>query len=487
MASQVRLSRARAHPQHACARAPRAAAHERIETSDPSAGPSRPPPVSCCSLAHNRNQNRRRPAFLPPPTTTDNKQQNPFTLGDGDGYDLNTTYVPPATAADGSSIALDVDADAVVPAIGGGAAVGGATAAAAAAAAAAAPAPAPALTFAPSTASAAPVGGTIRPPAPGAAAGGGGGGSNGFPSSSRPPAAPPSASDDDDPSKAPFWSPRRYRPYFDVDTSQVLNRVAHSFLGPFRPSFMAATADSPDLYGPFWVATTLVLVTAVAGNYADYLSFSRWASSSSSSPGGGGGGSAKDAAGAGAPATPPSPAPGGGGGAANGTSAAPPQPPPEIPDPTGRAAQGGPSVADLQWYNDYAKVSYSALLFYGYVFALGFGLWFALRWLRSEMRLASVWCVYGYAMTAFVPAAFLCIAPAGWARSLVVALATASSGLFLVANLKAAIFEAAPARATALLGLVVAAHAGVGLALRMYFFSFSSKADLVAGGGGKAG
>jgi hypothetical protein len=409
-----------------------------------------------------------QPSSQTPQPNPKQPKQNPFTLGDGDGYDLNTTYVPPSTAADGS-IALDVDADAVVPAIGGG----GATAAPAAPAPAAAPAPP--LAFAPSTASAAPVSGTIRPaaaaaPTTTAPAGGGGG-------PSRPPPAPTNPVDDD-PSKAPFWSPRRYRPYFDVDTSQVLDRVAHSFLGPFRPSFMAATADTPDLYGPFWVATTLVLVTAVAGNYADYLSFSRWAAA-----GGGGmdGVPAKDASGA---AMPPSPSPRDAAGGNGTTPDASPAPPgPEIPDPTGRSSSSGPSVAELQWYNDYAKVSYSALLFYGYVFALGFGLWFALRWFRSEMRLANVWCVYGYAMTAFVPAAFLCIVPAGWARSLVVALATASSGLFLVANLKAAIFEAAPARATVLLGGVVAAHAGVGLALRMYFFSFSSKEDLLAGGG----
>jgi protein YIPF1/2 len=384
-------------------------------------------------------------------------------LADGDGYDLNTSYVPPSFAdAD--------DADAVVPAIGGAAAAGTTPAAAAAATAstAAAPAAAPALAFAPSTASAAPVSGTIRPAAAAAPPAGGGGGFGGGGGPPRPPAASGNPADPEDPSKAPFWSPRRYRPYFDVDTSQVLDRVAHSFLGPFRPSFMAATADAPDLYGPFWVATTLVLVTAVAGNYADYLSFSRWAAGG----GGAGAGADKAAGGSAAPAPPPG----------NGTAAAG-GPPPEIPDPTGRS-DGSSSVSELQWYNDYAKVSYSALLFYGYVFALGFGLWFALRWFRSEMRLANVWCVYGYAMTAFVPAAFLCIFPAGWARSLVVALATASSGLFLVANLKAAIFEAAPARATALLAGVVCAHAGVGLALRMYFFSFSSKRDFLAGGGG---
>jgi hypothetical protein len=42
----------------------------------------------------------------------------------------------------------------------------------------------------------------------------------------------------------------------------VVWRVGSSFLGPFRPDFMAVTLSSPDLYGPFWVATTLIFVTA---------------------------------------------------------------------------------------------------------------------------------------------------------------------------------------------------------------------------------
>jgi len=41
-------------------------------------------------------------------------------------------------------------------------------------------------------------------------------------------------------------------------------RVGSSFLGPLKPDFMSVTMTSPDLYGPFWVATTLIFVTAGA-------------------------------------------------------------------------------------------------------------------------------------------------------------------------------------------------------------------------------
>jgi hypothetical protein len=93
----------------------------------------------------------------------------------------------------------------------------------------------------------------------------------------------------------------------------VLWRVGSSFLGPFKPDFMAVTMTSPDLYGPFWVATTLIFVTAVAGNYAEFIAWNREAAAAGGKGDAGGGGAA------------PIPAPGGGAG-------------------------GGASIADHQWW-----------------------------------------------------------------------------------------------------------------------------------------
>lgn len=75
---------------------------------------------------------------------------------------------------------------------------------------------------------------------------------------------------------------------------------------------------------------------AVAGNYADFVAFHR---------------EQKHAAAAGSNSTDP-------------------------------ASGGSGSMAERQWYTDYAKMSYSALMFYGYVFVLGLVLFFALRWFR---------------------------------------------------------------------------------------------------------
>ena len=62
-----------------------------------------------------------------------------------------------------------------------------------------------------------------------------------------------------------------YRPYFDVDTQDVVDRLKAAVL-PIRASaFADATANNPDLWGPVWVCTSLVFISAAAANYARYV------------------------------------------------------------------------------------------------------------------------------------------------------------------------------------------------------------------------
>ncbi|CAA7399978.1 unnamed protein product [Spirodela intermedia] len=61
-----------------------------------------------------------------------------------------------------------------------------------------------------------------------------------------------------------------YKPYFDVDTSDVLERIKDS-LFPFKATFTEKTANNPDLYGPFWICTTLIFVVAAISAFVAYL------------------------------------------------------------------------------------------------------------------------------------------------------------------------------------------------------------------------
>jgi hypothetical protein len=67
-----------------------------------------------------------------------------------------------------------------------------------------------------------------------------------------------------------FFSVHAYRPYFNVDTSDVVERIIDSVF-PFRGDFVEKTSHNPDMYGPFWICSTLVFLTAALGNLAAYL------------------------------------------------------------------------------------------------------------------------------------------------------------------------------------------------------------------------
>lgn len=69
---------------------------------------------------------------------------------------------------------------------------------------------------------------------------------------------------------APIYSILYYQQFFDVDTTDVASRLTKAMM-PFSTKFIEEVAPNPDLYGPFWVCTTLVFSMAAAGNFANYL------------------------------------------------------------------------------------------------------------------------------------------------------------------------------------------------------------------------
>ncbi|KAG4395511.1 hypothetical protein AAZX31_20G219700 [Glycine max] len=83
-----------------------------------------------------------------------------------------------------------------------------------------------------------------------------------------------SGSGSDEPQRQSGWfqafSLASYKPYFDVDTIDVLDRIKDS-LCPFSGTFNEKTASHPDLYGPFWICTTLIFVAASIGTFVTYI------------------------------------------------------------------------------------------------------------------------------------------------------------------------------------------------------------------------
>ncbi|XP_045402039.1 protein YIPF2 isoform X2 [Lemur catta] len=64
-----------------------------------------------------------------------------------------------------------------------------------------------------------------------------------------------------------FWTFGYYQSFFDVDTSQVMDRIKGSLLPRPGHNFVRHhLRNRPDLYGPFWICATLAFVLAVTGN-----------------------------------------------------------------------------------------------------------------------------------------------------------------------------------------------------------------------------
>jgi hypothetical protein len=58
--------------------------------------------------------------------------------------------------------------------------------------------------------------------------------------------------------------------FFQVKTSEVIQRIMHSLV-PFNPKLLEISQNNPDVYGPFWIYTTLIFVLAASGALTKFL------------------------------------------------------------------------------------------------------------------------------------------------------------------------------------------------------------------------
>jgi len=71
-----------------------------------------------------------------------------------------------------------------------------------------------------------------------------------------------------------FWTVEYYARYFNIDTPQVLDRMLKAVY-PLRPgaeTFLETISPNPDMYGPFWLATTVILLLFVGSSLAGSVS-----------------------------------------------------------------------------------------------------------------------------------------------------------------------------------------------------------------------
>ena len=62
------------------------------------------------------------------------------------------------------------------------------------------------------------------------------------------------------------------QPYFDMSTQDIKQRVIASLM-PLNQKFYMEYEKKPDLYGPFWLIWTLVVVLTISGNLSRYFEY----------------------------------------------------------------------------------------------------------------------------------------------------------------------------------------------------------------------
>lgn len=73
--------------------------------------------------------------------------------------------------------------------------------------------------------------------------------------------------------KISFFQIEYYQQFFNIDTNDVVERIVNSMI-PNRatPSYLKTKLEvNPDLYGPFWITTTLIFTIAISGNIANFF------------------------------------------------------------------------------------------------------------------------------------------------------------------------------------------------------------------------
>uniref|UniRef100_A0A7S0QDF8 Protein YIPF n=1 Tax=Cryptomonas curvata TaxID=233186 RepID=A0A7S0QDF8_9CRYP len=214
-------------------------------------------------------------------------------------------------------------------------------------------------------------------------------------------------------SQQPAAGPRSWNPfslalfqsYFDVDTSDIVIRMKKS-LSLSNELFFADDVAKPDMYGPFWLCTTLILVMAIAGNMGAMMSFV-------------------------------------------------------------------PTEEDQVFLYNFSKLTVASSLLYGYTGVVPVIGWAISKWLlAAPFGLVELVCIYGYALTVFIPAGILLIIPSEIVRWIVLLAAFALSLKFITRNVKDVVMrQLDDQRALVVLGVVAGLHALLALFLKIYFYN----------------
>uniref|UniRef100_A0A3B3ZN22 Protein YIPF n=1 Tax=Periophthalmus magnuspinnatus TaxID=409849 RepID=A0A3B3ZN22_9GOBI len=210
-----------------------------------------------------------------------------------------------------------------------------------------------------------------------------------------------------------FWTFEYYQSFFNVDTTQVLDRVKGSVMPlPGRNFIKHHLRSNPDLYGPFWICVTLVFTVAISGNLSTFL-----------------------------------------------------------------IEMGNPAYHYTPQFHRVTVASIVIFLYAWLVpiSLWGFLSWRqgVERQVGGYSFLETV-CVYGYSLFIYIPTSILWIIPFEWLRWTLMVVAMVISGSVLVLTFWPVVREDTKPMAVSTVAIIVALHSLLAIGCKMYFFQTAS-------------
>lgn len=134
-----------------------------------------------------------------------------------------------------------------------------------------------------------------------------------------------------------------------------------------------------------------------------------------------------------------------------------------------------PTVLTQTWHYDFKLVTFALFCVYGFSIGTPVITWVIANYLGTNVLVPTqLICIYGYAVTWFVPAALLCTIPSSAAQWVFVSLAMVLSSLFIIRNVFPAVKDQLQPQSTrTLLVSCAAGQIAFGVVLKMYFFTWN--------------
>ncbi|KAL7535195.1 hypothetical protein ACHAXR_010134 [Thalassiosira sp. AJA248-18] len=158
-------------------------------------------------------------------------------------------------------------------------------------------------------------------------------------------------------------------------------------LPALTPTSSSSSGKGPDLYGPIWITLTLVFFVAVTSNMSLYIHHHHQTKNKS------------------------------------------------IVDEGGIAAE-------QEWDYDINQLLHATWILYSFSMGLPTMLYFVLRLVGvNNLGLAELICLYGYSLAPYLPVTWICIIPYGWVQWPLLAVATVLSGMLVLRNVVGPILD----------------------------------------------